>query len=148
MKELTNNEEKVLNIIGDVVVSGHPNTLSSCVSFDDMEISVQYDHNYTTTQETQPSSSMEEEVGEEEKKESKTLQTHYPEKKVTKPKKLFKTRRLENSIQATERLAEQTQVKLEMKQKYYDSKLDLLKKLVEAQNTIAMALENIAAALQ
>lgn len=190
MKELTVNEERVLNIIGQVAVSGHPNTPSSSVLFDDIgemdQISQdQLDHNYYEIQDendsfisptdganpefleisstdvadyTKTTNLFENKENNRridflQKKTTNTRETvlNEPHTEATKSKvekRQTKSRRLDNSIRASEMLAEQTATKLKMKKEYYDAKLKLLQESIEVQSRIALALEKIAASMQ
>lgn len=184
-KDLTLLEHRVLNLIGSVVVSGHPNTPTSNVSFEDIIIDSEMEHNYCHLEEPEvivnhfdnlenrfvPTSQHNEEKGSITQLESnsphfiieesqsdpikhankenmrKSSPSSKGDKGKTAQKRFVKTRRLENSLRATNTLAEQTEVKLELKKKYYKRKLELLEDCNQVNKSIAVALNKIAEAL-
>lgn len=74
-----------------------------------------------------------------------------PTPSTSRIKRKKRVHHLENTVKATEKLAEQTDLKLELKKHYYDKKLCLLetanninKESIEVFKRIAIALEKIA----
>lgn len=181
MKGLTMNEERVLNVIGEVAINGHPNTSSSSVAFSDMEVTVAndlLDHTYHIPKSPIPIYSETSELSLDETditaslgnkentrinclmktscvmpetlpNESFVINTPHKENiPKTKGKKTVRTIRLDNSIRASERLAEYSKIKIEMKKQYYNSKLKLLQESIEVQKDSAAIQQRITTALE
>lgn len=170
-------EERVLGVIGSVAVSGHPHTVTSNVSFEAVETNENIledinsdDHNYSVLQgienfenevvvvnsQEEVASVLEENTEKILKKRSRLECLDHSSKTNSlnstsnhfKRKKYVRTQRLDNSIAATNTLAEQMTTKLEMKKNYYDNKLKFMQDANDIQRMIASALESIAQALQ
>lgn len=175
-QDLSLMEERVLGVIGSVAVSGHPKTITSNVLFEDMEMNENIntdEHSYFAIE----GSEMEENVVTVNSKEmvpeetieiipvhtvrekrrlecldhSKTNNVikdplHTEHKSLGK-RRFVRTQRLDNSLKATNTLAEQMNEKLEMKKSYYDNKLQLMQEANNIQRIIASALQKIAEAL-
>lgn len=137
---LTNEEESIVGMIGSTLTDGHQNILESDTTFDRDTVEVLddilVDHNYVGNQIS---------VKSEIRNLPSTSNTPVNPEVKPKRKKIVRVERLNNSIEAAQNLAVQTEQFNRQSGEYQKRKLELYEKDIEAKNRIAIALEKIAA---
>ncbi|CAH0558662.1 unnamed protein product [Brassicogethes aeneus] len=152
--QLNTDDEKILDIIGPVAVEGQ-NVEESLVEFDDSDIIVEYSEAPETVNISETKNNSNNENPQQKpivpsvilnnnKENSKP--TEQPKLNGSKiPSRKRRIQRLEHTITATEKLSQQTERKILLKEEYYINKLQLYQEEVDAKKRIADALESIAA---
>lgn len=147
--KINDEDEEILEIIGKVAAEGDPHVKESQAEFyDQYSLSnISHDHEYTFEDENEFIEAHEEVVHiPMEKKEEPDVKIK--KQTTTTDGRQTRTKRLENSIIAREKLATLTQTKIALKEQYYNNKLNVLKEELEVKRRIAKALEAIAVNLK
>ena len=148
-KNLTEEDLKILGMLGTVVTEGHSSVKESACefNFENTEEIIIYDHDYCMDMNMdnhEENQDPDHHNTNNDDKDSEIMKQTDNSTKTKVSKKCNKFQRLDNSISANKTLIEITEKDVKARKSYHSQKLALYKRDVEAKEKIAKAVHNLA----